>query len=536
MNEKDLKQPQPSQEERYMYYKEDQDEISLSALLLSLWNRRSTIVIWSVAISILIVVGAGLIYLFQEKSEVARMEFKLEFDGVEKNQYPNGMKFSTSDILSGPVLNQVYKTNNLEKYIEFSDFKSALAIIQTNNQIKFLEYEYGAKLREKGLNVEGRKRLEAEFLEKKKNAMVPVYTIGFSGKKGLFSVPGEVIAKTLNDILRTWAEYADRVKGANKYRLSIVSRNILDKNALENEEYTVASDRLRITMERIKDDIEKLKEIPGASIMRTGKKGVSLTDLEFRIKDIAEFKLNPVTGLIMQSGTFKDKLIARGYLKNKLFELNLKNGEITAQKEVYDNSLERYALRGQQGIGIGGLDSSLKQIPKSGASGQFPTMIPQFGASFLNSLIELGQEQSDAQFRQEITRKVIDTGIRKVEVEYDEKFYQKQLERVNSPDINQSNSFQKKSIKRIQTIHDNIYSRLIQTIDELNALYLALSKHNLNPDSLLYTNGPVYTDVKGPLSAKKLLMSVIIAWILAEGVILFCVLIGNSLAKPREND
>jgi hypothetical protein len=41
-----------------------------------------------VAISILIVVGAGLIYLFQEKSEVVKMEFKLEFDGVEKNQTP----------------------------------------------------------------------------------------------------------------------------------------------------------------------------------------------------------------------------------------------------------------------------------------------------------------------------------------------------------------------------------------------------------------------------------------------------------------
>ena len=50
---------------------------------------------------------------------------------------------------------------------------------QTNTKLALLEYEYAQKLAEKNLSFDARQRLEAEFLEKRKNLMVPVYSLVF---------------------------------------------------------------------------------------------------------------------------------------------------------------------------------------------------------------------------------------------------------------------------------------------------------------------------------------------------------------------
>ncbi len=53
-----------------------------------------------------------------------------------------------------------------------------------------------------------------------------------------------------------------------------------------------------------------------------------------------------------------------------------------------------------------------------------PAMIPQFGESFLNSLVQMAQENSDAIFRQTITKNVITAGLEKTDLEFQSKFYE----------------------------------------------------------------------------------------------------------------
>ena len=108
---------------------------------------------FSVAVTVLIIVLAGFIYLGQVRQQVTSLKFKLDFKGVEENRYPNGMKFSTSDIVSSEVMDQVYKQDNLKKYMDFSDFKAAITITQTNDKLKFLEFEYAGKLSNRKLDV-----------------------------------------------------------------------------------------------------------------------------------------------------------------------------------------------------------------------------------------------------------------------------------------------------------------------------------------------------------------------------------------------
>jgi hypothetical protein len=518
------------------YYTEADDEISLKDLILTLWHHRSIIVVWSLSVIFIILAVAVWVYLRQHSSQVVSLEFKLEFEGADKNEYPNGLRFSTADILSSPVLSQVYEENNLKEYLAFPEFKAGLTIIQTNDDLKFLEYEYAEKLSQKNLSLEERDRLEAEFLEKKKNALVPIYTLAHNRDQSQASIPDGLVAKLLNDILRIWAGHADRVKGVNKYQYFLVSRNILSENDLQKEDYFIATDMLRTAIDRVSADIEKLQQIPGAQAIKVGQNAVSLQDLEFRMEDIQQFKLSPLIGLIRQAGVSKDETIALGYLRNRLFELNLKEEAATANVAVYENSLNQYIQRPRGSLATAGGSTALTPSLKQGMPGNVPAMIPQFGASFLDSLIEMAQENSDIMFRQQISEKVMEVGLNKVQINNDQKYYQELYDRITA-DKGKDDGFEtykKAALARINLTHREIYNTLMQTIDEINAIYLDLSKYNLNPESLLFSlTEPITAASMKSLTITKILLYVILASVFTVFAIVIGVLLMSSLTSAR---
>jgi len=227
--------------------------------------------------------------------------------------------------------------------------------------------------------------------------------------------------------------------------------------------------------------------------------------------------------------------MAIGYLKNRIFELNLQNEEAVATINVYEGSLSKYVQKSVNIVPAVGADSPPPTSSlKPGLLGNVPAMIPQLGASFLTSVIDMALENSDAKFRQEITVKVIDVGIRKVSVDGELTYYKRLYEQITDPQNGvMSNSFVGAASARVKGTMETVFNMLSQTIDEINTMYLELSKINLNPDSLLYNvTEPVVMATQRPLTPKKFLMYVILTWILAQGMIVFGVLIANVFAKP----
>ena len=534
MSEKDSSFIQSPADTRPDRFDEFDDGINLKDIILALWGYRVKIIVISMAITLVIIAAGSFKYLGQQKRSVAKLQVRLDFEGVEKNQYPNGMKFSTSDILSMPVLSKVYKEDNLEEYVKFRVFKTGLSVIQTNDSIRFLEYDYAAKLSDKKLNVDQRKRLETEFLEKKRGALVPVYTLLWD-TSGV-SIPSDIIAKVMNDIMQTWTEYAIRVKGADMYQVSLVSRNVLSKEDIENEDYLIGVDILRLGIKRVKNDINKLMAIPGARTFKTGKDRISLVDIDYRLTDLENFKLSPLGGLIRHTGISKDVELSRAYLLNRIFELNRKNEEAVGNAKVYENSMNKYMQLAAGIVPTLGSATSVPSSSRSGMTGNVPAMIPQFGSSFLTSLIEMAQESSDAKFRQDITQKIIDAGLKRVEIDGELKYYQLLLKQLTTPES--VGKFTEKFIEyskvKIKNTMDNVFTSLMRSIDEINNIYPELSKVNLNPASVLYTvTQPEYMVVETPIKAKKIMMYMILAWILAEGMLIFLMLAVSSFTRPN---
>ncbi|MCX5883723.1 MAG: hypothetical protein NTU74_18580 [Deltaproteobacteria bacterium] len=515
-------------------YLDESEGISLKDLVLSIWGYRRAISVLTLAATLLIGgIGAG-IYLFQQKQHITRLQFSLDFDGVEKNEYPNGTKFSTSDILVSPIINNVYDINDLKRYLDLAEFRSALSVIQTNDNVRLLEYEYAPKLDDKKLTIEQRSRLEAEFLEKKKSLLVPIFNLILSGNRSVLSIPPTLRVKVLQDILSGWAEYADRVKGASKFQIPLVSKNILRKEDLDVQDYLVAVDMLRTTTERVMSDITKLQKIPGAANFRLQGNDVSLQDLKYRLQDMEKFKISPLLGIIRLGGITKSDEVTKIYLQHRIFELKMKEEDATSREKIYEDSFNNYSQGTRSALA--GVDSGgrLQPIaPASPLTANVPSTINQLGETFLSSIIKMAQENLDAKFRQELTQNVIKEALGKVEIVSDLKYYERLFFELSKTEKLKSSSIVADQVRSVvlATV-DQVYDTLQRSIDVINALYEGLSKANLNPASTLFTvKEPALMSEEKSLTLVKVFSSVVMICLLVVGCILIGVLIFHSFRR-----
>lgn len=510
----------------------EEDEISLGDLFLSIWKARGMIIICSLAAAFVLFAFTLGAYFFQEKENVAKQEFKLEFTGSDQHQYPNGMKFSTADILNTEIIDKVYRQNNLERYLKISDFRAGLAVLQVNDRLRMLEYEYSQKFSEKNLDIDKRQRLEQEFLEKKRALLIPVFTLTFIQAGRTAFIPEDVTAKLLQDIMKEWAVYAERVKGANMFQLELVSPNVLKKEDIEDEDYLVATDILRVMALRVMKDLETLAKLPGATVVKVGEQGISISDLRYRVQDLVRFKLNPLLGLIRQTSVSKSPELTIGYMQNQIFDLKLKADQAAANVSIYENSLNQYIAK-TRGTGFTQSqgEGTLGQSSQPGMFTNTPAMIPQFGESFLDSLVQMSQQNSDAMFRQNITKQVIDAALEKAEMEFQSKFYEDMLSKISLSLqsglilTDREKKYMEVAAKKIDKDQQDMFDGLKQSILDLNMIYQSLSRSSLNPEAVLYSlTSPTTISVQRPMSLKKLMTFAVLAMFLVEGVILLTVL------------
>jgi uncharacterized membrane protein len=515
-------------------FAEEYDGVSIRETFMSLWLKRSLILKLLLLSIFLIGATAGAFYFFQERQEITSLSFRATFDGADKNQYPSGYVFSSADILANPVVISVYESNDLKRFLALSEFRSSLTVIQTNDRLGLLEKEYGAKLDDRKLTVEQRARLEEEFMQKKKSLMSPEYTLILSGSGKASAIPLSLRAKVLSDLLRAWAEYADKVKGATKYQIPLSSVNILSKQELDSEDFLVAVDILRNAVARILKDIKSLKEIPGSANFRLGEKAVSLLDIEYRMQDLDRFKISPLMGLIRSAGIFKDNELTKTYLEHRIFELKMKEQDALSREKVYEASIEKYLQGTRSSLGGLNLEAGVQGLgPGSTLGGNVPAMIPQLGETFLNSIIKMAQENQDARFRQEIAQNIIKEGLERSAIQSDLRYYERLISELKKEGVSHSETESRKILhsKVITTIED-VYRVLNQSISELNAIYSGLSKANLNPGSTLYAvTEPVAFSKDIAITLKRLFAYSVFAWIVLAGIVVIGVLVSQPSTR-----
>lgn len=150
----------------------EDDAISLRPLVEALRAYGRVIRAAMGAVVVLFVVASVGTLLRAPTERIGSIQFRLLFDGAAENKYPNGTAFNPAEIVAAPVLTDVYESNNLERFGEYSDFKDAIFVLQSSPELQLLAYEYEARLAETRLTSVERAGIEEEFRRRRESLKI----------------------------------------------------------------------------------------------------------------------------------------------------------------------------------------------------------------------------------------------------------------------------------------------------------------------------------------------------------------------------
>src|SRR5258708_2629953 len=299
------------------------EAISLRPYLDAIWLYRQAmgaVVVIGGTVFVRVAIGS---LLLAPSERVASVHFRLMFTGAAQGKYPNDTPFSPMEIVATPVVTEVFKANDLERFSSYNDFKDALFVQQSSPEIDLLTYAYEARLADTKLSTVERANLETEYKGRRESLSDPTYTLSLRRSERLSKLPPDLAEKTLNNVLATWAQQADTRKGVLKYDVPILSSKVLSRETIQGLDYLVAADRLRAQAVRIVRTIDKLSEEPGAMTVRTPPDEISLPELRAKLEDVVRFEIEPLMGTIRTEGITKNPRVLSLYASNMVFQLQL---------------------------------------------------------------------------------------------------------------------------------------------------------------------------------------------------------------------
>jgi hypothetical protein len=428
-----------------------------------------------------------MMFLRQPAERHASLEFRLIFEGADRGEYPNRMRFSRSEIISEPVLTEVYESNDLERYLGFEQFKNALFILESSQDLELLSQEYQGKLADIKLTPVDRSRLEEEFRQKSEALRVSQYSLNFMTSTARGNIPPPLMNKILNDVLSHWAEYAAIRKGVLHYQVSVLTPNVLSKEFEEAEDYIVRTDILRGKIARILGNLDELVKLPGATVVRVGESRISLPEIRANLEDVARYRLEPLVALVRTSGVSRDPAIVARYLENRLLQIRLEREEAAGTVATLQESLRAYMTeRGPAAAsragGSDGAAGSPSPLPGAG------TVIPQFGESFLDRLVTMSSQNNDLEYRQNLTDRVITAGQQRVILDREASYYESLMDTVRRSSSSAGGRTSGAELeKAVQTRFNEIHAAVDLALTQSDAVYQQISAQNLNPRTNLYT-------------------------------------------------
>jgi hypothetical protein len=501
------------------------DEISLKPYFETLWSYRRVIAAWVVGTITLYLVGVLLVFLLAPAERLSSVPFRLLFDGAEKGEYPNGTQFSTSEIVAGPVLTEVFKVNDLQRFGRYEDFKDSVFVLQSNLDLDLLGYEFQARLADTRLSPVDRSRIEEEFRRKREALVDPAYSLNMRRHERLSTMPRDLVNKVLLDVLAIWAKQADERKGATKYNVDVLSPGILQRQMLEQEDYLVAIDIMRAKTTRVLTTLDEIDKLPGAKALRVGEDRVSVADVRAGLQDVVRFKLEPLMGLIRSEGITKNSRALSLYATNQFFQLRQEQLESAARVQALQASAREFSAQRLSGSDAGPVATS----PGGSPGG---TITPQLDQSFLDRLMTLSIAKDEFEYRRKITDRVI-TESEVVASKAREAAYYDDLSRelrtssgrtVGSPDM----------VALIKTRSAQAFDEIVQGIEKTASIYKELSAQNLNPSSTVFSViGPFTQATQRSLTLRTVLLYLVLILMITSTLVPIGCLIHHALKVRR---
>ncbi len=487
---------------------DDEGEFSLKPMLRVLWAYRRTLRMGILIATAAVVVLFTAVWLRVPTDRFGTLHFRVLFDGADQGRYPNGTPFSSAEIVATPVLDEVYKANDLQRYMEFNDLKESMFALESNPDLELLSYEYQSKLSDVKLTPVDRARIEAEFRKKLESLKSAEFSLNLRRSERMKKLPASLLTKVLDDTLSKWARQAREQKGALKYDIPVFSSNILQRDVVRNDDYIIAVDILRTKVSKILTNIDLISKVPGAALMRTGKTRLSLAEIRSNLDDLLRFDIEPSISLITSARLTRDPQQARMYIQDQLRQIVLSRAASLQRMKAIQEPLRDYVAQsaGRQAAPAGGGQPGGAQAPLN-----TPALIPQLGESFLQQIVDMSTQNNDAKYRQAMTDRVVDEGLQVASYERERAYY----EALNSSLTGWVKSPEESAeSKRLVARLDKSFQAVATSLDDVVAIYDELSSKNLNPGTLLYAvTAPAALRTERSISLRTLALFAILAFV-----------------------
>jgi hypothetical protein len=456
--------------------------ISISHLVHTLHAYAPAILLSLAAVGILYIVVAVAVYVFSPTQRITSQKFRLDFEGASESSYPNGMKFSSSDIVSTPILLAVYNANQLDRFTKFPEFSRSIFVLEANLDYERLAAEYQSRLADPKQSAIDRERVLREWQAKAAAIAKNEYSLNWMRTRATADVPESVVQKVLIETLSGWARYAATEQHVLKYRLMVYSPQIIGSSSGDGE-LIVAIQELRSKVYKVLQNIDLLREVPGSELVRTAD-GISLEEIRLRLEEIIRFNLEPLTGRVSASGLIANRPATIRFLES---QLSYDQRRLKATQD-YANSIRDsmavYALdqRGfapDTGTTTTGLGSGERVRPQTQRS---DTVMPQISESFIDRLVQLMAQSGDTQYRQKLVDQYRAASQEVIPAQQAVSYDQEVLTQIRGV----SNAAPSIQAAEVRTEINAAQTEVKQLLGRVTDIYDAISR-NLSPSKELFT-------------------------------------------------
>ena len=364
------------------------DEIDLVRLLQLIVDTRIWVVLGLVLLTagfwtaqVLLNLAVPTVYSYS-----ARID--LVFNGVETRQYPNGAPMDINDIISPVVLNRVYEQSNLADRIDRGDFVAAFAVSPYTPDRSLIIEKFAAQAKNlKQAEIEERQtNLRRELVQSSRSSV----EITFSSIHGLSP---RIIEKIMLDVPSEWSRHLIEDIGVIRYDQQMYSNAVINPVLLESVDYLIAFEMLLERIRLLRKNLAKLSGLPNGFVVRDDVTALTVPDLTQAVNDVEQYRIIPLMNPVRTLGIAKNRSVVQLFFENVLIELTRSRDiDIEKKRNVVD-TYDNYLKYEQQTATI---DTEGRGAVSSGL------MIPQFGAEFLDRIVEMTNAGDDIDYRQEL--------------------------------------------------------------------------------------------------------------------------------------
>src|ERR1051325_1561245 len=508
---------------------EPETPISVSHLVHTL--RAYAPVIWlslaAVAIGYLIL-GVAL-YIASPSQRITMQQFRLDFEGAQKGEYPNGVKFSPSEIVATPILLKVFNTNELGRFQKFTDFSRSVFVLESNPAFERLAADYTARLADPKLTPIDRERIQREWEAKRDSISKNDYSVNYV-RSGQGAIPETLVRKTLVDILNTWADYVTREQHVLEYKLAVLSPEVVEIPNANDGDVVVTLQMVRSKIGRVMANIDDLQDIPGADLVRTTDDKMSLEEIKVRLDEILRFRVEPLVDIARSSGMVSNPAATIRFLETQLAYDQRRLASVQSQADAARQSLAVYSQNGRAGSDTPLTASAVTPRPNA-AAGTPESLMPQLSDSFIDRLVSLTSQAADLKYRQKIAEEYGRLQNQVVPLQAAVAYDQEILAQFRNP--SGTTAVNAAQVREQIASTQNDFRLLVQKVNEI---YRLVSR-NLNPAGELFAmTQPPITRVERSANIGKLAVYGLLFLLLSLPVIVVLCLLHNRVRQEEVSE